>query len=152
MKKAFKTVVIVLFVGFLAIQFYRPLRNNPETNSAEEISGIPENVGKILQKSCNDCHSNNTDWRWYSSIAPMSWKMIEHVEEGRSELNFSIWNTYKTERKDRKLEEICEQVENREMPLPSYLWVHWNLELADEEIKILCEWTKREREKLKSEN
>lgn len=152
MKKILKIIVIVLFVAFIAIQFYRPARVNPEINPAEEIAGVPENVDKILQKSCNDCHTNNTDWIWYSSIAPVSWKMVEHVEEGRREMNFSVWNTYETRRKDHKLEEICEQIETREMPLPSYLWIHWNTKLTDEEIKTLCDWTNAEREKLKNES
>ena len=150
MKKAIKIIVIVIAVGFLAIQLYRPAKVNPATNPAEEIAGLPENVDKIFQKSCNDCHTNNTNWRWYSNIAPVSWKMVEHVEEGRKELNFSIWNTYEMKRKDHKLDEICEQVDTREMPLPSYLWVHWDLKLSDDEIKTVCDWTKSEREKLKS--
>lgn len=149
MKKWLKISVIVLFVGFLAIQFYRPARINPDTNPAEEIAGVPENVDKILQKSCNDCHTNNTDWRWYSNIVPVSWKMVEHVEDGRKHLNFSVWNTYEAKKKEHKMEEICEQVETREMPLPSYLWVHWDLKLTDGEIKTLCDWTNAEREKLK---
>lgn len=152
MKKILKIIVIALFAAFLAIQFYRPARVNPEINPTEEIAGVPENVDKILQKSCNDCHTNNADWIWYSNIAPISWKMVEHVDEGRKEMNFSVWNTYKTKRKDHKLEEICEQVETREMPLPKYLWIHWGAKLTDEEIKTLCDWTKAEREKLKNES
>ena len=150
MKKWLKIFVLALFVIFIAIQFYRPARINPEINPADEIAGVPENVGKILQTSCSDCHTNKTDWIWYSNIAPVSWKMVEHVNEGRQHLNLSIWNTYETKKKDRKLEEICEQVEIREMPLPSYLWIHWGAKLSDENIKILCDWTETEREKLKS--
>ncbi len=150
MKKWLKIFVLALFVIFIAIQFYRPARVNPEINPADEIADVPENVGKILQTSCSDCHTNKTDWIWYSNIAPVSWKMVEHVNEGRQHLNLSIWNTYETKKKDRKLEEICEQVETREMPLPSYLWIHWGAKLSDENIKILCNWTETEREKLKS--
>lgn len=149
MKKILKITVIVLFAAFLAIQFYRPARENFEINPAEEIAGVPENVDKIFQKSCNDCHTNNTDWIWYSNIAPISWRMVEHVDEGRKELNFSVWDTYKAKRKDHKLEEICEQVETKEMPLPKYLWINWDAKLNDEEIKTLCDWANSEREKLK---
>lgn len=149
MKKILKIIVFVLFVAFLAIQIYRPARVNPETNPAEEIAGVPENVGKILQTSCNDCHTNNTDWIWYSNIAPVSWKMVEHVEDGRKHLNFSIWNTYENKKRDHKFEEICEQVETREMPLPSYLWIHWGAKLDDDQIKTVCDWANSEREKLK---
>lgn len=150
MKKWLKIVVIVFFVVFLAIQLHRPARINPEINPAEEIVALPETVDSIMKISCNDCHSNKTDWRWYSNISPISWEMVDHVTEGRQNLNFSIWNTYEAEKKDRKLEEICEQIDTREMPLPSYLRVHWGAKLSDEQIKTVCNWTETEREKLKA--
>ncbi|HSK73405.1 MAG TPA: heme-binding domain-containing protein [Pyrinomonadaceae bacterium] len=151
MKKILKIIAIVLFIFIIAIQFFRPDRINLPVVEAETLQAsteVPEDVQNILQTSCNDCHTNQTNWIWYSNIAPVSWKMVEHVEDGRRELNFSIWNTYDTKRKTRKLEEICEMVESREMPLPSYLWLHWNARLHDEQVKILCDWTAKEIERL----
>lgn len=151
MKTIVKIVVIVAVAGFLLIQFYRPDRINPPIAAAETLENstqVPENVGKILKKSCNDCHTNQTNWRWYSNVAPISWKMVEHIEEGRKELNFSKWATYSSKRKNHKLEEICEQIETGEMPYDQYLWIHWDAELSQEEIRTLCDWTKTERRKL----
>lgn len=151
MKKTLKIIAIVLFIAIIAIQFYRPDRINVPIVEAETLQAsteVPGDVQKILQTSCNDCHTNQTDWIWYSNFAPVSWKMVEHVEDGRRELNFSIWNTYDTKRKTRKLEEICEQVETGAMPLPSYLWLHWDARLSDDQIKILCDWTAKEIERL----
>lgn len=153
MKKVLKIIAVILFAGFIAVQFFRPDRINLPVTEAETLQAsteVPEDVQKILQTSCNDCHTNQTDWIWYSNVVPVSWFMVEHVEDGRRELNFSIWNTYDTKRKTRKLEEICEQVEYREMPLPSYLWMHWDAGLSEEQIKILCDWTAKETERLKS--
>ena len=151
MRKILKIGIIVIVLGFLLIQFYRPARINPAIVAAETLESsteVTENVGEILAKSCNDCHTNNTDWRWYSNFAPMSWGMVDHVEDGRKHLNFSKWSTYDDKRKDHKLDEICEQVETKEMPFYQYVWIHWDAELSQEEIKTLCDWTKAERQKL----
>jgi hypothetical protein len=67
--------------------------------------------------------------------------MQNHINEGRHELNFSQWATFSDKRKNRKLDEICEQVRSREMPLPSYLWIHRDSKLSDDEINLLCSWT-----------
>lgn len=151
MKKFLKISALVLFAAVVAVQFYRPDRTNAPVNFDETLTAataVPGRVQQILETSCNDCHSNQTRWTWYSNIVPVSWKMVEHVEDGRSELNFSVWNTYDARRRRRKLDEICDQVKTREMPLPSYLWVHGDARLSDEQIKILCDWTDRESEKL----
>ncbi len=151
MKKILKIIAIVLCIGIIAIQFYRPARENlpiiPE-QTLEATTQVPENIQQTLARCCNDCHTNNTDWRWYSNIAPVSWKMVEHVEEGRKELNFSVWGTYTTSRKLKKLDEICEEITSKAMPLDQYIWIHWDVKLSDEEIKSICEWTKKESEKL----
>lgn len=151
MKKALKITVIVLFIGFVAIQFYRPDRTAPpivEAETLEASTEVPENVAQILTRSCNDCHTNKTVYPWYSQIAPASLFLASHVDDGRRDLNLSVWNTYDTKRKRRKLDEICEQVTERYMPFPSYLWVHWDANLSDEDIKTLCDWTDKEKARL----
>jgi hypothetical protein len=151
--KYLKIAAIVLFVAFVAIQFYRPDFTNPPIVESENLFAagyVPENVKAILVRSCSDCHSNETVYPWYSNISPSSWFLADHIDLGRSEMNFSKWNTYETGRKDHKLDELCEMVESRNMPLPSYLWIHWGAKLSDEEIKTLCDWSNAERQKLKS--
>jgi hypothetical protein len=151
--KYLKITAVILFVAFVAIQFYRPDFTNPPVVESENLLSanyVPENVKAILIRSCGDCHSNETNYPWYSQIAPSSWFLADHIDQGRSEMNFSKWNTYDARRKDHKLDELCEMVEAREMPLPSYLWIHWDAKLSDEEIKTLCDWSNAEREKLKT--
>lgn len=151
MKKILKAIAILTFLGFVGIQFIRPNRTNPPINVAETLqatTNIPENIEAIFNRSCNDCHSNKTVYPWYSNIAPISWKLSEHIEEGRDEMNFSKWATYSKERKQRKLEKICEEVEERKMPHNQYLWIHREAKLSAEDINKLCSWTKSEIEKI----
>lgn len=151
MLRALKIIAVILFIGFVGIQFIRPDFTNPTIvpeNTLEASTQVPEAVGKILTRSCKDCHSNETAYPWYSKIQPSAQFLAEHISDGRRHLNLSEYATYEIRRKRRKLDEICEQVQSREMPLPSYLWIHRDAKLSDEEIKTLCDWTKAESEKL----
>jgi len=148
MKKTLKIIAIGLLVAFVAIQFYRPDRTNPPIVEAETLAAttqIPENVNKILARSCNDCHSNETVYPWYSNISPFSWLLAEHIEEGRRELNVSVWTTYSAKKKRHKLEEVCEQVTSDAMPHSQYLWIHRDALLSPEDKKILCDWAETEK-------
>ena len=150
-KRILQIIALLLFVGFVAIQFIRPDFSNPPINQAETLEAstqVPENVQKILTRSCNDCHTNTTVYPWYSNIQPGASFLKGHIDEGRSKLNFSNWNTLEIGKKRRKLGEICQQIQSKEMPLPSYLWVHWASKLSDEDIKTICGWTDAERAKL----
>lgn len=151
MKKALKITAVVFIIGFIAIQFYRPDRTNPPIVAAENMeatTAMPEDVAAILKRSCSDCHSNETVYPWYSNVAPFSWLLAEHIEEGRRELNYSVWNTYSAKKKRHKLDEICEQITTGEMPHNQYLWIHTDARLSEEDKKMLCDWTEREKVKI----
>lgn len=151
MKKALKIFALVIVLAFIAIQFIRPDFTNPPVNQTETLYAtiaVPENVQTIFNRACRDCHTNETAYPWYSKIQPSAWFLADHIAEGRRELNFSIWKTYEPRRQRRKLGEICEQVQTREMPLPSYLWIHSEAKLSDEDIKTLCDWTESESAKI----
>ena len=137
-------VLAVVIVGLIVIQFFQIDRTVPPVYPAETIDAavsVPPDISLILGRSCSDCHSNLTVYPWYTRIQPVGWFMKNHIDEGRRELNLSIFNTYTPRRKVKKLEDLCEQVTKREMPLPSYLWIHRDSVLADTEIKALCDWT-----------
>jgi len=151
MKKALKIIVIVGVIAFIGIQFIRPDFTNPpvvEADTLEASMQVPEQVDAILNRSCVDCHTNKTVYPWYSKIAPVSWWLGNHISEGRRELNMSAWNTYSPKKKANKLNEICEQVESGEMPLPSYLWIHRYAVLKEGETKTLCDWANAEKAKI----
>ena len=89
-----------------------------------------------------------TNWRWYTYIAPISWLTVGHVNDGRAELNFSEWGTYKARKQFTRLNAICELCKRGEMPTPSYAWIHAEARLTPEEVKKICEWTSEERNRL----
>jgi hypothetical protein len=140
-----KKVLLVLVVLFLAVQFWPVDRSNPPGTSP--LTAPPE-VTAILEASCNDCHTNETRWPWYSRVAPVSIWIAHHVEEGRAELNLSNWGEYSASRADHKLEELVELVENGEMPLPSYLWGHGDARLSPEQVETLVGWAEATRAEL----
>ncbi len=149
-KKVLKWSLVVLSLLFLGAQVYRPDRTTPPVDAGKAIAAhtrmTPE-VAAILRRSCNDCHSSETVWPWYSNVAPASWFLKKHVDEGRRELSFSEWGTYPRRKRERKLHEICEQVESGEMPLKSYLPLHPSARLSDEDRRTVCEWARAEEDR-----
>ena len=151
LRKILKITVIILALAVVAIQFIRPNFTNPEIVASETLiasTDVPADVQQVLGRSCNDCHSNQTTYPWYSNVTPFNWFLADHIDAGRDELNFSKWNTYATEKKVRKLDEICGVVQRAEMPLPSYLWIHSDATLSESDAKLLCEWANAESERI----
>ncbi|HEX8252220.1 MAG TPA: heme-binding domain-containing protein [Thermoanaerobaculia bacterium] len=140
MRRLLKIAGVVLAVAFLAIQFVQPKRTNPPIVAADVLQA-PRHIQPILKRSCYDCHSSATHWPWYSYIAPMSWALVHDVEEGRDELSFSEWNTYNADQREHLLEEICEVVQDGEMPLEPYTLMHPIAKLTIEDKRALCVWT-----------
>ncbi len=142
--------VLILIGAFVMLQFVRPTRNMGEipVNSDSLSIQTPAEINTILQTSCYDCHSNHTYYPWYTNIQPIGLWMQHHVDEGKEELNFSIFNTYSAKRKKHKLKEIIEEVEEHEMPLSSYTMIHKETELSAEQISTLTKWATAEMEKI----
>ncbi len=135
-----------LFVGILlvlGIQLIPVPRANPEVVAPITV---PDDVRMVLENSCYDCHSNLTEWPWYSRVAPVSWLVYKDVKKGRDELNFSEWGEYSDRRRNHKLEEIEEKVSEGEMPLKVYLPLHPEARLSDADRQTLIEWSRAERE------
>jgi hypothetical protein len=128
-----------LGVTFLALQFVPVDRINPPV---EMNVDAPPEVESILRNSCYDCHSHETNWPWYSSIAPLSWWIADHVEHGRKDLNFSCWPTFDFVEQGTALEDIEEQITKDEMPLRSYRILHPEARLTDDDRKILLDWAR----------
>ncbi|MCK5448739.1 MAG: heme-binding domain-containing protein [Gemmatimonadetes bacterium] len=139
-----KRVKFFLAIGVLliAIQLVPVRRENPPVTAAIET---PDEIGSLLSASCQDCHSNQTVWPWYSRVAPVSWLVYRDVKKGRDELNFSEWGDYSDRRRDHKLEEIEEKVSEGEMPLKFYLPLHPEARLSEADRQILVDWARAER-------
>ena len=148
----------VLLAGiavFVLVQFIPVTGANPPADPAQAIStsvSVPSDVAAILARACQDCHSHQTTWPWYSRVAPVSWLVINDVTEGRRELNFSEWGRYNAKRQDRKLKEICEQVERGKMPMPIYTVMHPDAKLTASDRKALCDWSGAARKKQASDS
>ena len=132
-----KKILIVLVVILIGIQFIPVERTNPPVSW--DINP-PANISEILRTSCYDCHSNETIWPWYSKIAPVSFFVAGDVNEGRKHLNFSEWDKYEADKREKILEEMVEEIEKEAMPLTSYTFTHPNAKLDDQSIKLIKEW------------
>ncbi len=130
-----KRVVIGLVALAIGLQFIPVNRTNPEV--VYDFDGSAE-VKAILKRSCYDCHSNETQWPWYSHVAPASWILAKHVKEGREHLNFSDWEALKDIVWIRT--QIYTMIESGQMPLKSYLPMHPSANVSDEELTILKGW------------
>ena len=129
-----------LLATLLAIQLVPVERANPPV---EGDVAAPAELKTILQRSCYDCHSNETRWPWYAYVAPVSWLIARDVKEGRRELNFSVWNQFTGSRRARKFKEIVEQVEAGTMPQWYYVLVHREAKLLPEDKEIMLKWAKQ---------
>jgi hypothetical protein len=146
-----KRILLILLVILVIAQFFQPEKNNGVATAATDITHsvqIPDNVMGMLKKSCYDCHSNHTEYPWYNHITPVNWWLRNHINEGKRELNFTVFNNYSYRRKNKKLEEIEEQVEKHEMPLSSYTLIHTDAKLNDDQRKAIIEWTKTARQQV----
>ncbi|MCF7797506.1 MAG: heme-binding domain-containing protein [Lentisphaeria bacterium] len=137
MKSLTSRIVLILIVLFVLIQLFPVNRTNPPVESEIEA---PDEIHAILDRSCYDCHSNNTRWPWYAYVAPVSWLVARDVNHGRENMNFSTWNAYDTEEKSHLLDEVYEVIDEGEMPMPIYLPLHPEAKLSDEDKQLLMNW------------
>lgn len=138
-----KKVLWGIFGLFLAAQFIRPGLENPSVDpnlGPQKAAGAPASVLASLKKACYDCHSNETQWPWYSQIAPVSWWTANHVAEGRQHLNFSTFGQLPPDEQAKTLEEASEALREGEMPLSSYVWMHPQAQLSGPEKQALLAW------------
>ncbi len=135
---------LATLVGFVVVlQLFQPTGNWGEREVPEDLFAVvPANdsVKNILVNSCYDCHSNYTNSPWYSYVAPLSFFINRHVREAKEKLNFSEWANFSSKDQLSYLVDICEELEDDEMPLKSYLIMHKNARLDKNEKKRICDW------------
>ncbi|MGH9874371.1 MAG: heme-binding domain-containing protein [Pyrinomonadaceae bacterium] len=154
MKRLFRLLRWLLIAGAVCLviaQFFGPAKTNPASDPSQSIESrlqVTPQVAAIFARSCNDCHSNKTRWPWYSNVAPVSWFVIDHVIEGRENMNLSEWGRYSQRDNDSLLRQICREVRAGGMPLSSYTPLHPGSRLSPEDVKTLCDWTDAERARL----
>ncbi|MBL6970479.1 MAG: heme-binding domain-containing protein [Campylobacterales bacterium] len=134
-----RNVFFIIIILFISLQLIQINKHNPTVDTQLEIKA-PKEIMTIFKKACYDCHSNETKWPWYSSIAPMSWSISSHVEDGRKWLNFSVWENYSQEEKEKKIKEIFRAVYIA-MPPSDYIYFHDEASLTKEERTYVRDWT-----------
>jgi len=138
-----KKVIIFILLIFLVMQFFQPDKNNNDVVASKSIlSMVPtsDTVNKILRVACFDCHSNNTQYPWYTNIQPVGWWLANHIEEGKGELNFSNFVAYEKDTQIKKLQAVKKSQKDGWMPLSSYTWIHTEAKLDAGQKKLLIDW------------
>ncbi|MFI2743064.1 heme-binding domain-containing protein [Zhouia sp. PK063] len=149
--KVFKTIAWILLIAFVGIQFFPTERNQSEAEYASdfmEVNTVPPMVQNKIKVSCYDCHSNNTKYPWYNKVQPVAWFLEDHIEEGKNELNFNEWGDYSDRRKNSKLRSIISQIEDDEMPLDSYTFIHRDAKFSESEKKEILKYMTQLKNKL----
>jgi hypothetical protein len=140
MRRRLIQVAVVFVVAFAAAQLVRPERANPPIDPSRTIqahAGTTSELAAVLDRSCRDCHSNNTVWPWYTQIAPLSWLMARAVAEGRKAVNFSEWASYPPDVQRASLSVSCEDATSGKMPGP-YTRVRPETKLSPQDIETIC--------------
>ena len=149
-----KKILIVLGAVLILIQFIRPDRNlsNDLTYDISTKYPVPDEVFDILKGACYDCHSNKTEYHWYSYIQPVTWWINNHIIDGKRHLNYSNFTNLPIARQNRKLEETIEEIDKNGMPLASYtyLGLHKEANLTDDQREIIIDWARTQMDTLKA--
>jgi len=154
MKKSILILLLVLILAFIILQFLKPGTINPKEDKNKFITShlqIPDNIYKQMENSCFDCHSDRTNWPWYSKISPVVYLIKSDVDEGKEHLNFSLWGDYDKSRMLDKLDGIETQVQDDEMPMSIYLPLHPKAKLTENDKKNIIEWARSSKDQLFNE-
>jgi hypothetical protein len=146
------TLLLVLALIAAASLMTMPIESGQPEGPLLSGAQIEPGILAILQRSCQDCHSEATRYPWYSYVAPVSWLIASDVSRGRRHLNLSRWREYPLLRRLRCLSEIANQVKDREMPLGQYTLLHPAARLSEAEVRAIFQWTQTERARLISGN
>ena len=155
MKKILRRSFQILLLAFIIIQFFRPAKNKSDGIGANDITkkyNVPPDVQLILQTSCYDCHSNNTKYPWYAEVQPAAWWLNNHINDGKRALNFSEFASYRIGRQYKRLNDITNEIKDDGMPLNTYLWIHKNAVLNDQQKESITHWANAVRDTIKANN
>lgn len=143
--KKFKKIVFWCLVGFAIIQFIPVDKVNKPVDQSKnfvKVENAPPKVAALLKNACYDCHSDETVYPKYAYIAPFSWSVKSHVNEGREHLNFSVWGSYNKDLKQNMLKNSIQTIENKVMPMPAYIVYHPEANLSKEDRLLLNNYFK----------
>lgn len=150
-----KSVRLILLVGALltaltsfSVHPFGPVKKQASNKPLLVGTDADPGVVHILEHSCQNCHSETTDWPWYSYIAPVSWMVERDVTEARDHMNLSRWDEYSAPRQRWVLAGIAAVIRGRQMPPRRYTLLHPAARLSDEHRDELYQWAASERQRL----
>ncbi|HOB24577.1 MAG TPA: heme-binding domain-containing protein [Kaistella sp.] len=141
--KTFLNIVYWFLIVIALIQFIPVDRTNKPVDhkiNFVHVFQTPKNVQEVLKKACYDCHSNETVYPKYAYVAPISWSIKHHINEGREHLNFSEWGNFNQDLKKNMLENASKSVKNYSMPMTAYLPQHPEANLTKAERVLLVNY------------
>ena len=142
---------ILLAASFLAVVMFAATLTGLARHSERPVApGKPLFEGAqidgrtllLFQRACQDCHSENTQWPWYSRIPPVSWMIKKDVDDARRQVNFSKWDVYRPDERADLLTRIGVAARTGQMPLPRYTRLHREAVLSSQERQEIYEWSK----------
>ncbi len=140
-----KKILIVVTMGLLGVLLIAQFKTIQRTNPPLEGDlAAPPQINTLLRRACYDCHSNETQWPWYTYIAPVSWLIAHDVERGRQELNFSKWGSYYPVTRRRKLQWMGRALREENMPPWTYRILHPGAGLTQHDLMVLQQWIEAE--------
>lgn len=144
MKKNLKRIFLIGFVLFLLMQIYQPARNSDGGQvlpiHITKMYDVPVDVQEIFQTSCYDCHSNNTNYPWYSYLQPVRTLMEWDIKNGKKNLNLSEFGNYSKRKQENKLKSVNKMIVKGEMPLPIYTLMHRDAILTADQKETISNW------------
>ena len=148
-----KIAIIVFITALAGIQLIHPARNASLQSSGKEISigfSVPASTQQVIRQACYDCHSNNTRYPWYANVQPVGWWLNHHITEGKRELNFDEFASYPPRKKYGKFKAIENEIQKGDMPLQSYLLIHQDAKLSEDQKTLLFAWCEAMRDSMKT--
>ncbi|MBS1569043.1 MAG: heme-binding domain-containing protein [Bacteroidetes bacterium] len=124
-------------------QFIRPSKIAEPLDNAVDLIAVTKpsaEIADVLRTSCYDCHSGQPRYPWYASITPVNWWINQHIKEGREHFDATTWGTVENWSRDHQAKEGVEMMDQKEMPLKSYLWQHADAKLSDSQYQQLSDW------------
>lgn len=139
-----RNILLPLLLIFIAMQFFAIDKTNPPVELEKdfiELTKPPADIAANMKTMCYDCHSHESRYPWYTNIAPFSWRIKSHIDNGRKHLNFSLWVDYSEKKQAHKLDECVDMMTKHWMPTLDYKLMHGRL--SDDEYTELATFFKK---------
>ncbi len=146
MKSLKSKFLILILLGILAMQWYRPNKNYYQEVTKRDFlqhEKAPKEVADLFRKACYDCHSNQTNYKWFDEIAPISWVVDNNIKNGSFGLNFSHWSELTPLDKEIMFPAIVFDINSGKMPKKNYLRFHPEAQLTEADKAKMTAWIRK---------